>query len=79
MEARNYVKSRYGKIPIENIFINFDGDKQSSIPEFDKLNDKGGYYYDKNTGVLKINYTKPVKDYLKFYFGQYSNEIPSEW
>ena len=78
-ELRNYIKSEQGEIPFEKVFIDFKGDKQNLIPEFDELNNKGGYYYDNKTGDLKINYTKPIKCYLKFYFGKYRDEIPSEW
>lgn len=43
------------------------------------LDGSGGWYYNKSTGDVKINLTKPVRIYLKLYFGQYRNNIPSDW
>ncbi len=47
--------------------------------EYDTLNGQGGWFYDPNTGEVRVNLTKPLKSYLKFYFGEERNEIPSEW
>lgn len=78
-ELRNYIRNEKGKMSFEKVFIDFKGNKESSIPEFGELNGMGGYYYDNKTANLKINYNKPIKYYLKFYFGRYKNEIPSDW
>ncbi|MCK4628149.1 MAG: hypothetical protein KAT56_04050 [Sedimentisphaerales bacterium] len=43
------------------------------------LNGKGGWYYNKNTGEIKINIQKPIKYYLKIYIGKDKTDIPSEW
>ena len=43
------------------------------------LGGKGGWYYNKETGEIRVNLTKPVKCYLRFYFGKYRNEVPSDW
>ncbi len=43
------------------------------------LNGRGGWYYDPNPGGVRINLTKPVKHYLRFYLGKERNEIPADW
>lgn len=78
-ELRKYVAEERKNRSLELIYIDFKKNKQSIVTEFDSLNDKGGYYYDKTTGEVKINLTKPVKHYLKFYFGINRNKIPSDW
>lgn len=47
--------------------------------EYSSLNGKGGWYYDSATGDVKINLTKPVKEYRRFYFLSGKNEIPADW
>lgn len=67
-------KFRAEKVGSEYISIEKGTDK-----EFSELNGKGGWYYNKQTGEVRVNLTKPVKKYLKFYFGWDHDEIPSEW
>lgn len=43
------------------------------------LNGQGGWYYDPKSGEVKVNITKPVKHYLKYYVGKHRNEIPADW
>ena len=43
------------------------------------LDGTGGLYYDPKIGELKINLTKPLKSYWRFYFGKKRNEIPADW
>lgn len=44
------------------------------------LNDKGGWYYNPNTGEIRVNITQPVSNYFKWYhFVPYKNTIPAEW
>ena len=52
---------------------------QSNQLEYRTLNDKGGCYYDPNTGDVRYNSTRPVKEYIKWYKGPFKNEIPSTW
>lgn len=47
--------------------------------DYHVLNGKQGWYYDPNTGEVKVNLTKPVKHYMWFYFGKERNEIPANW
>ena len=63
----------------DNMIMDLTSDKQSEVPEYRQLNDKGGYYYDPNTGEIRLNLTKPVKEYLKRYNGRYKDQIPSSW
>jgi len=43
------------------------------------LDGTGGLYYNPETGELKINLTKPLKYYCRFYFGEKRKETPSNW
>ena len=61
------------------MIVDLTSDKQSNVPEYRQLNDKGGYYYDPNTGEIRLNLTRPVKEYLKWYNGRYKDQIPSSW
>lgn len=47
--------------------------------EHSVLDDTGGLYYNPKTGVLKVNLTKPLKSYWKFYSGERKEEVPAEW
>jgi hypothetical protein len=44
-----------------------------------ELNGTGGWYFEPNTGELRLNLTKPVKYYLKSYPGAEMNDIPVTW
>lgn len=43
------------------------------------LNGKGGFFYDRTTGTLKVNLTRPIKYYWWFYFGKARSEVPADW
>jgi hypothetical protein len=62
-----------------SMYVDLTSDKQSVVPEYHELNDKGGYCYDPNTGQIRLNLTRPVQEYLKFYSGSYKDQIPSSW
>ena len=47
--------------------------------EFDVLNNQGGWYYDKNTGEVKLNLTEPLNHYIESYVGNIGKEIPADW
>jgi hypothetical protein len=51
----------------------------SDLSEHDVLDGTGGLYYSSETGVVKINLTKPLKAYWRFYFGTRRNEVPADW
>ena len=63
----------------DKMYVDLTSDKQSDVPEYRQLNDKGGYYYDPNTGEIRLNLTRPVQEYLKWYRGRYKDQIPSSW
>lgn len=63
----------------DKMIVDLTSDKQSEVPEYRQLNDKGGYYYDPNTGEVRLNLTRPVKEYFKRYNGRYKDQIPSSW
>jgi hypothetical protein len=72
MDIRTYIAS-------DKMYVDLTSDKQSNVPEYRELNDKGGYYYDPNTGDVRLNLTRPVREYLKFYSGSYKDQVPSSW
>ena len=53
--------------------------EEGSDQEHNTLNGKGGWYYNKETGVLVININKPLKSCFKKYYYRNRNQIPSEW
>jgi len=59
--------------------VDLNSEKKSNIPEYRQLNDKGGYYYDPNTGEVKLNLTRPVHEYLNRYSGKFKDQVPSSW
>ncbi len=52
---------------------------KGNTDEYHVLNGRGGWFYDPNTGIVKVNLNEPLKHYLKFYFGKERNSIPSDW
>ncbi len=47
--------------------------------EYDVLNNQGGWYYNKNTGEVKLNLTEPVNHYVESYIGKLGRKIPADW
>lgn len=44
-----------------------------------ELNGAGGWCYDPNTGVLRVTVVRPLKEYIRFYYGPERDERPSDW
>jgi hypothetical protein len=79
-ELKEFYRKRYpGHGDRAEYFKEFISCEGNNAKEFDSLNGQGGYYYDPNTGEVRVNLTKPVKHYLRFYFGAARNEIPANW
>jgi len=78
-EFREYVRDESNFIKAPEMYVDLTSDKQSDVSEYRQLNDKGGYYYDPNTGEIRLNLTRPVQEYLKWYRGRYKDQIPSSW
>jgi len=51
----------------------------ANTSEHSVLDGTGGLYYNPKTGVLKVNLTKPLKSYWRFYSGERKDEVPAEW
>ena len=49
--------------------------------EYNELNGKGGFFYDSNAGEVKLNITKPLKEYFCWccLFAYNREEIPADW
>jgi len=65
----------FDKRQFKELILDIDG----NISEYDELNGKGGFCYISETGQVKVNLTKPVGYYFRFYIGAHRNEIPSDW
>jgi hypothetical protein len=63
--------ARLGRSPLEK--------NRDEEPECRNLDGKGGWCYDPNTGKVRINITRPVKEYLPHYAGPKPDDIPAEW
>ena len=44
-----------------------------------KLDGSGGWFYDPNSGDVRVNLIHPLEHYLFPYFKRDRNEVPSEW
>jgi len=53
--------------------------KEGNSQEYSTLNGLGGWYYDNQTGEIKVNLYKPIKKYMKLFFANSRNDIPSNW
>ena len=53
--------------------------KPSNSCEHSILDGTGGLYYDAKKGVLRVNLTKPLKSYWRFYFREKRDEVPADW
>ena len=53
--------------------------KKQTEEEYRIINDNGGYFYDPNTGEIRLNLNRPVKEYIQGYTGKYRDDIPSRW
>lgn len=73
--AKENPKAGFRAVPFKEYFSVSSG---NSI-EHNVLNGQGGWYYNPNTGKLRVNLTKPLKHYMWFYFGKERNEIPADW
>ncbi len=69
----------YGSASPDVVRVGFKVEKRENVAEYRQLNGEGGFYYDPNTGELKLNLTEPVKNYVPGYKGRYADEIPSSW
>jgi hypothetical protein len=76
------IQTNAGKIPAiihpENT-KEFISSEEGNGKEYHDLNGHGGWYYNCSSGDVRINLTKPLKSYFRFYFKGDRNEIPSEW
>ena len=52
-----------------------DGDRRES----GALDGSGGWYYNRETGELRVNLNRPLKDYAKHYYRLDRNERPCDW
>jgi hypothetical protein len=76
--ARDHRKRLWEEM-YEEMYVDLTSVRHKEVPEYRELNDKGGYFYDPNTGESRLNLTRRVRDYLPYYSGVYSDQIPSHW
>ena len=52
---------------------------KSDSREHSVLDGTGGLYYDREKGELKLNLTRSLKSYWRFYVGKSRNRVPADW
>lgn len=77
-EFRLWSQAHGGRI-WDKMYVDLNSEKQTDVPDYRELNDKGDYYYDPNTGEIRLNLTRPVKEYLPGYRGRFKDDVPSSW
>jgi hypothetical protein len=78
-ELRQYLKNDPNFKPLDSLYVDFKSTKQSNFQTYSEINGKGGYYYDANSGDIRVNLTEPVGHYFFFYGGSLKDEIPVKW
>lgn len=78
-EMREYAKEYPKEQAMRTVLKEYISDPNGNSAEYDTLNGQGGWYYNPNTGKIKVNITEPVSGYFKWYFGPQRNTIPAEW
>ena len=79
-ELRRACEDRVGKGSYyTKMYVDLTSDMTNEIPEYRELNGKGGYYYDPNSGQVRLNLTRPVEEYWPGYRGWLHDTIPSTW
>ncbi|MGA1825366.1 MAG: hypothetical protein ACMUIP_11970 [bacterium] len=79
LEIVQYAKNNPKNKLFKKKFKEFISDKNGNLCEYGVLNNKGGWYYNKITGEVKVNLINPIKYYLYFYFNDNREDIPSNW
>ena len=64
---------------IKRGFVEYISNQKGCGEKHENLDSSGGWYYNNETGEIKVNINKPLKDYFLFYWGIYKDEIPSKW
>jgi hypothetical protein len=77
-ELRRFYKD-HGSHFWERMYVDLTSGKQEEVPEYRELNDKGGYFYEPTTGEVRLNLTRPVREYLRLYRGSCEEQTPSHW
>jgi hypothetical protein len=44
-----------------------------------KLDGSGGFFYDPQSGDIRVNLTKPLHEYWRRYSGRSKDDIPADW
>jgi hypothetical protein len=76
-ELQTYVKQKPNEPIMVTDLTEYITSEEGNAHESTVLDGSGGWYYDKATGEVKLNITKPVEHYLGPTI--YAEEIPSEW
>ncbi|MBE0535962.1 MAG: hypothetical protein IH624_09860 [Phycisphaerae bacterium] len=53
--------------------------RKGSNSEHASLTGQGGFYYNKETGEVRINLTKPLREYFLFCCGHWGSVVPAKW
>jgi hypothetical protein len=78
-EVREYAKENLDDEIYGMYFVEYLSSRGGNDTEHSILNGKGGHFYDKSTGEIRINLTKELHYYLPLIGGKERNEIPAKW
>ncbi len=79
-ELNNHIKNDEKNLFHKRDNKEFISDRNGCSEEHVILDGKGGWFYNKQTGEIKININKPLKTFFeKYYYLPSRNKIPSEW
>jgi len=79
LQELNEYAERHSKIYWTGAPREYISGRHPDSSEHADLDGTGGLYYNPKTGVLKVNLTKPLKSYWRFYFGKRRDEVPADW
>ncbi len=78
-ELNEYIQKKRDKMHRIRFPMDVISDDDPNTSEHNVLDGIGGLYYNPETGVLKVNLTKPLKYYWRFYFGGRRDQVPADW
>ena len=79
LELRAYVNGLPDQGLVTRPVGEFISRREGDYSDHRELDSTGGMYYNPATGEIRVNLAKPVKCYLRTYFGERRNEVPADW
>jgi hypothetical protein len=77
-EVYRYQDSTSGKEGNRYVFVE-QISTPKVLPERTELDGTGGFFYNRQTGEIRVNLTRPLRTYWRLYYGRRRDEIPASW